>query len=130
VISPYVKPGFVDHTPYTMTSMVRTMELILHLPPMSQSDRDATPMYRLFQAHPTLWTYTALPETVDLKAKNPLKGPLAEASLKLDFTHVDRADPQRLNAILWAALKPGVPMPAPVRSAAAGLGFSDTDGDQ
>ena len=35
VISPYVKQGFVDHTPYTMTSMVRTMELILKLPPMA-----------------------------------------------------------------------------------------------
>jgi YVTN family beta-propeller protein len=127
VISPYVKAGFVDHTPYTMTSMVRTIEVILHLPPMTQHDRDATPMYRLFQAKPTLWTYAAQPETVDLKGVNPASGPLADASSRLDFSAPDRADPQTLNAILWSALKPGRSMPAPVRSASAGLANPDDD---
>lgn len=123
VISPYAKPGFVDHTQYTMTSMVRTIELILGLPPMSQHDRGATPMYRLFQAEPRPWTYTALPETVDLNALNPQAGKLAEASRALDFSAPDRADPQALNAILWAALKPDDPMPAPVRSAYGGAAW-------
>ena len=117
VISPYVKAGFVDHTHYTMTSIIRTMELILHLPPMTQYDRDATPMYRLFQPHARDWTYSVEQETVDLKAVNPATGPLEKASLDLDFSGPDRADPAKLNAILWAALKPGVPMPAPVRGA-------------
>ena len=40
----------------------------------------------------------------------------ARASLKLDFSEYDRADPDELNRILWSALKPGQPMPAPVRS--------------
>ncbi len=128
VISPYVKAGFVDHTPYTMTSMVRTMEVILGLPPMTQHDRDATPMYRLFQAKPMLWTYTTRPETVDLNALNPKTGPLAEASAKLDFSGVDRADPRVMNEILWAAFRPGVPMPAPVRRSFDGS--EDTDIDQ
>lgn len=123
VISPYVKAGFIDHTPYTMTSMVRTMELILGLPPMTQYDRDATPMYRLFQSKPVMWRYTALPETVDLRAVNPKSGPLARASLELDLSAPDRADPQALNAILWAALKPGAPMPAPVHSAYGGTAW-------
>ena len=74
-------------------------------------------MYRLFQAKPSMWTYSAKPETVDLEALNPKDGPLAKASLELDFSGVDRADPEKLNAILWAAFRPGVPMPAPVRSA-------------
>ena len=117
VISPYVKQGTVDHTHYTMTSIIRTMELILHLPPMTQYDRDATPMYRLFQSRPRDWTYSVQQETVDLRAVNPSSGPLEKASLDLDFSAPDRADPQKLNAILWAALKPGVPMPAPVRGA-------------
>jgi len=116
-ISPFVKQGVVDHSHYTMTSIIRTMELILKLPPMTQYDRDATPMYRLFQSHPRDWTYSVQQETVDLKAVNPESGPLQKASLELDFSGVDRADPEKLNAILWAALKPGVPMPAPVRSA-------------
>ena len=51
VISPYTKQGFVDSTHYTTASMVRTMELILGLPTMTQYDRAATPMYRSFQSH-------------------------------------------------------------------------------
>jgi YVTN family beta-propeller protein len=115
VISPYVKQGLVDHTHYTMTSLIRTMELILRLPPMTQYDRDATPLYRVFQSRPRDWTYSVQQETVDLHAINPASGSLQKASLDLDFSAPDRADPQKLNAILWAALKPGVPMPAPVR---------------
>ncbi len=115
VISPYVKQGFVDHTHYTMTSIIRTMEAILRLPPMTQYDRDATPMYRIFQSKPRDWTYSVEQESVDLKAVNPAVGPLEKASLELDFSAPDRADPAKLNAILWAALRPGVPQPAPVR---------------
>lgn len=115
VISPYAKHGFVDHTHYTMTSLIRTMELILHLPPMTQYDRDATPMYRMFQSKLRNWSYTVQPETVDLRDTNPSSGPLQKASLELDFSAPDRADPQKLNAILWSALRPGVAMPAPVR---------------
>jgi DNA-binding beta-propeller fold protein YncE len=117
VISPYAREGFIDHHHYTMMSMVRTIELILRLGPMSQYDGQATALYRLFQAKPREWTYTALPETEDLHALNPATGPLADASARLDFSDVDRADPQALNRILWAALRPGVPYPAPVRSA-------------
>jgi hypothetical protein len=117
VISPYVREGVVDHHHYTMMSMVRTLELMLGLGPMSQYDAHATAFYRLFQARPREWTYTALPETEDLAALNPAEGALAEASAKLDFSDVDRADPQALNRILWGALRPGVPYPAPVRGA-------------
>lgn len=100
-----------------MMSMVRTIELMLGLGPMSQYDSHATAFYRLFQAKPREWTYTAAPEVEDLKALNPAEGPLADASAKLDFSDVDRADPQALNRILWAALRPGVSYPAPVRGA-------------
>jgi YVTN family beta-propeller protein len=117
VISPYVREGFVDHHQYTMMSMVRTVELMLGLAPMSQYDTHATAFYRLFQAKPREWTYTTLPETEDLAALNPAQGPLADASAKLDFSAVDRADPQALNRILWDALRPGVPYPPPVRGA-------------
>ena len=49
VISPYCKRGFVDSTFYTTASMVRTMELILGLPPLTQYDAGATPMFNCFQ---------------------------------------------------------------------------------
>src|SRR5260370_19293309 len=97
--------------------MVHTMELILGLPTMSQFDRAATPMYRAFSATPDLTAYSNVSPRIDLLAKNPEKGAAAEASLRLDFSGFDRADPQEMNRILWEAMKPGVPMPAPVRSA-------------
>ena len=117
VISPYVKRGAVDSTQYTTASMVRTMELILGLPPMTQFDKDATPMLNSFTSTPDLTAYADLGPQVDLEAKNPTHGAGETASAKLDFSGPDRANPEVLNAILWHALKPGVPQPAPVRSA-------------
>jgi hypothetical protein len=116
-ISPYIKRGIVDSTLYTTASMIHTMELILGLPTMTQFDRAATPMYRAFSTTPDLTPYSNVSPQIDLLAKNPEKGPAAEASLLLDFSDFDRADPEEMNRILWEALKPGVPIPAPVRSA-------------
>ncbi len=117
VISPYIKRGATDSTQYTTASLVRTMETILNLPPMTQYDKNATPLWNSFTATPDLTAYANIAPKVDLEARNPAKGPGETASAKLDFSAPDRADPDALNAILWHALKPGVPMPAPVRSA-------------
>ncbi len=117
VISPYVKRGAIDSTQYTTASMVRTMELILDLPPMTQYDRNATPMLNCFTRAADMTAYTNIGPKVDLVAKNPERGAGETASAKLDLSGPDRADPDALNAILWHALKPGMKMPAPVRSA-------------
>ena len=117
VISPYVKRGAVDSTLYTTSSFIHTMELILGLPPMTQFDAAAMPLYTSFTSSPNLVAYSTVSPQTDLEAKNPKTGSGAEASAKLDFSDVDRADPDALNAILWQALRPGRPMPAPVRSA-------------
>jgi hypothetical protein len=117
LISPWVKRQTLDSTMYTTASMVRTMELILGLPPMTQFDQLATPMYNSFTSKPDLAVIEALPESADLEARNPKGGPGNSASRKLDFSDFDRADPDELNRILWEALKPGQEMPAPVRSA-------------
>jgi hypothetical protein len=116
VISPWVKRGVVDSTMYTTSSMVRTMELILGLAPMTQFDTAATPMFESFTADASFDPYDAIRPQTDLSARNPATGPGARASLKLDFSDYDRADADELNRILWSALKPGEPMPAPVRS--------------
>ena len=120
VLSPYVKRGQVDSTQYTTASMVRTMEMILNLPPMTQFDRAATPMLSCFTSTPDLTAWADIGPRVDLEARNPSKGAGAVASAKLDLSGPDRADPDALNAVLWHALRPGVPMPAPVRSARRG----------
>jgi YVTN family beta-propeller protein len=114
-ISPWVKRGVVDSTMYTTSSMVRTMELILGLPPMTQFDSAATPMYAAFTADAAFDPIDAVPARTDLTARNPATGAGAVASMRLDFSDYDRADPDELNRILWGALKPGQPMPAPVR---------------
>jgi len=117
IVSPYIRPHTLDSTLYTTASFVRTMELILGLPPMSQFDERATPVLQPFTSKPDLTPYTVVPETVDLNATNPEKGLLVEASNRLDFSDYDRADPDLLNSILWRAIKKDRPMPAPTRSA-------------
>jgi YVTN family beta-propeller protein len=111
VISPYVRRGGKDSTMYSTASMVRTMELILGLPPMSQHDRHATSMVGVFTEKPNLSPFTFEKARIDLSARNPKSGELAEASLKLDFSEYDRVNPDAFNRILWADAKPGVPYP-------------------
>lgn len=115
VISPYVRRSAVDHTMYSTASFVHTMELILGLPTMTQYDAAATPLYNSFTPLPLMTAYSSITPRVDMEARNPKTGAGAVASAKLDLTDVDRADPDALNLILWHALRPGVPMPAPVR---------------
>jgi YVTN family beta-propeller protein len=117
VLSPYVRRHSLDSTMYTTASFVRTMELILGLPPMTQFDQRATPLFASFTTTPDFAPYDRVSEMVDLQAKNPDKGVLEALSQKLDWSHYDAADPDKLNYILWTALKPNQPMPAPVRSA-------------
>src|SRR4029434_3353796 len=74
VISPHVKRGIVDSTMYTTVSYLRTMELILGLPPMTQYDALATPLFNAFSTTPTLTAYSRIPAKVDLLAKNPSTG--------------------------------------------------------
>jgi hypothetical protein len=61
VISPYVKRSMVDHTHYTTTSMLHTIERILGIPFMTQHDAGAMPMYRLFQSQPDLKPFQSKP---------------------------------------------------------------------
>lgn len=115
VISPWVKMKSVDHTLYTTASMIRTMELILGLPPMTQYDAGATPMFRCFADNPTLAQHTVLEPKVDLMARNTPASPGAKASAMMDFDEYDEAPEDELNRILWAAAK-GVnaPYPTPI----------------
>ena len=90
VISPYCKRGFVDSTLYTTASMVRTMELILGLPPLTQYDAGATPMFNCFRKTAKLTAYHPLTPKVDLLAKNTAKSPFAKQSQQMDWREYDR----------------------------------------
>jgi DNA-binding beta-propeller fold protein YncE len=114
----YVKRNFIDHTPYTTSSMLRTIELILGLPPMSQYDAAATPMHRCFTNVAQPYNYRALGPFVDLNERNMAYNEWQRMSEGFDFSKEDRAPEDLLNKVLWAAVKGGnTPYPGPVRSA-------------
>jgi hypothetical protein len=116
VISPYSKRSSVDSTLYSTTSMLRTIELVLGLKPMTQFDAAARPMFASFQSGPDLRPYTALPANVDLNARNPATAWGGE--LKMNFAREDAADDMLLNEVIWRSVRgPNHPMPAPVRAA-------------
>ena len=114
VISPLIRRGMVDHTHYTTSSMIRTMGLMLGLPPVSQYDAVAMPMLAMFSPNATVGAYTHIDPKINVNEMNPAAGSLAERSKKLDFSAIDRADPQELNEILWSATRPGEPYPTVV----------------
>jgi hypothetical protein len=121
VISPYTRRRFVDHTCYNQTGMVKTIELLLGLPPMNQLDLSATPMRRCFQDQPDLTPFKAVPNKVPLDELNPpldkLRGKAlhwAKESLELAFDKEDEADEDTLNRILWHSVR-GYDTPYPDR---------------
>jgi len=118
VAGPFVRRGFVDSTPYTTCSMLRTIELILGLEPMSQFDAAAAPMRDSFQAGSDATPFCAVEESVDVGRMNARKGPLADLSSKFDFSREDRVDEQAFNRVIWSAVRgEGSLMPAPVHAA-------------
>ncbi len=122
VISPYTRIRKVDSTFYTTSSMLRSMELILGLPPMSQYDAAATPMYKSFKLKPDLTPYKALPARIDVMAHNKPNALGAKESRKMDFSDVDHltmAQVDQLNRILWHTMKgANTPYPTVTRRAA------------
>jgi hypothetical protein len=117
VVSPYCKRGVVDSTLYTMAGMIRTMELILGLPPLTQYDASATPMFNAFTKEPQLSAYTALTPEIDLNAKNTAKTAFSRESSRMNFKAYDLAPEDELNRILWAVARPGEPYPTPIHRA-------------
>ena len=118
VISPYTKRKAVDHTMYSTTGMLRTMELILGLPPMSQYDAAATPMWRSFTAKPDFTPFRSVACNVNLNEVNTVQSSVADMSAALDFSEVDKIDDKLFNEILWKGIKgETAQVPAPRRSA-------------
>jgi hypothetical protein len=118
VVSPYTKRGHVDSSPYSTSSMLRTMELILGLKPMSQFDAAARPVYASFQARPDLRPYQHVVPAVDLKETNQASAWGAKLSEQFDLTKEDAADDLLFNEVIWRSVRgPASPMPPPVRAA-------------
>ena len=98
--------------------MLRTMELILGLKPMSQFDAAARPMYNSFQATPDSRPYQHRVPRANLEDKNTAAAWGAKLSERFDLTKEDRADDLLFNEVIWRSVRgPSSPMPAPVRAA-------------
>jgi hypothetical protein len=127
VAGPYVKRKFADHTVYSTSGMLRTIELILGLPPMSQYDAAATPMFRCFTAAPDATAFAHMPAQVNLEAMN-IAGELSEQSKHLDLTKADKVPDLELNELLWKSVKGNAAYPAPRRAAFVAV-TSEKDSD-
>ena len=127
VISPYIRRHAVDSSLYSTSSMLRTIELILGLKPMSQFDAAARPMFNAFQPQPDLQPYAAKPANVDLEEKNSKQA--WGGQIKMNFAREDAADDLLLNEMVWRSVRgPDSPMPAPVRAAFV-FNHSNSDAD-
>ncbi len=130
VISPYVKRNAVVSRAYSTASMLRTIELILGLPPMSQYDAAATPMWECFTATPDNKNYISLPASYNIKELNKEKTALSEQSERFNLAEVDAVPDLEFSRVIWKAIK-GIhsEMPAPVRSAFVNPAADDEDDD-
>ena len=117
VASPFAKRAVVDHTFYSTASVLRTIELILGLPPMSTYDAAATPMHAAFTGTPNFDAFRRVDPRVSLDEKNPTNAFGSMASLQMNFSEADRTPEVLLNDIIWRSVKgANSPMPPPRRS--------------
>jgi len=113
VAGPFVKRNAVVSTQYNTTSLLRTMEQILGLPPMNQFDASAVPMSDCFTDVANLTPFIAVPNNVPLDEMNPEDKKTmtkqqvrdAVASEKMNLTVPDKAPEDTLNRIIWRAMR-------------------------
>lgn len=114
----FVKRNYVDHTPYSTSSMLRTMELILGLNPMSQYDAAAMPMWRCFDSEAKSFDFKAIKPNVDLQARNVVRNEWQRRSELFNFDKEDANNDVAFNLVLWHGLKGNaIPFPGPTRAA-------------
>ena len=114
----FVKRNYVDHTAYSTSSMLRTMELILGLSPMSQYDAAAMPMWRSFDSVAKPSDFKAITPNVDLRTKNVVRNEWQRRSELFNFEKEDTNNDVAFNLVLWHGLKGDkIPFPGPTRAA-------------
>jgi len=128
VISPFTRRGTVDSTLYSTASMLRTMELILGLQPMSQFDALAMPMFASFQEKPDIRPYEHRVPKADLTATTAKTAWGVKETSTMDLTKEDAADDLLLNEVIWRNVRGAdQPMPAPIRRAWVLAGDADDE---
>ncbi len=131
VLGPFVKRHYVCHTMFSTASILRTMELILGLRPMSQFDAAARPLYEVFSEKPDFTPYKALPATYPLDEKNPPNAPMRRESAALNLEREDSNPDVLFSEIIWKSVHgPESEMPPPVRAAFVRPVAKGGDGDE
>jgi YVTN family beta-propeller protein len=115
LISPWAGRHAVDSSMYNTTSMLRTMEFLLGLKPMTHFDAGARPMTAAFQTQPDPAPYAAEKPRISLLDRNPAHTAAADRAAHMNFEEADQNDDDELNDILWRAIRHDAP-PPPVRS--------------
>lgn len=127
---PYVKRNFVDHSMYSSTSFLRTIELILGLPPMSQHDAGSNPLWNSFTSKPDFTPFKSVPANIDLNEKNIAMNKWQQKSETYDFSKVDAIPDLEFTELLWHAIKgDAVAFPGPRRAAFVSLNDKKDDDD-
>jgi YVTN family beta-propeller protein len=117
VISSWVKRGTVNSTMYNQESVLRTMELILGLRPLTTYDAAARPMFAVFGDAPAAQPFSIEKALTPLNVLNPPNTVASIRTNKMRFDDADEIDDDELNAILWSVIKgAATPMPVPVAS--------------
>ncbi len=126
----FVKRGFVDHTMYSTSGILRTMELVLGLKPMSQYDAAAVPLWKCFAKENNPTPFNAKAPNIDLGEKNVAVNSNSRKSARFNFTIMDAAPDLALNEIVWQTVKgQKSKMPAPRRSAFVKLAVGKEEDD-
>jgi hypothetical protein len=113
----FVKRSFVDHTLYSTASVIRTIELILGMAPMSQYDAAATPLWRSFDNVSKPIDFTAVVPEISINDKNLVKNIWQQQSEKFNFVKEDSNNDIEFNRVLWHGLKGNIAYPVPRRAA-------------
>ena len=118
VAGPYVKRNTAVHEMYSTSGVLRTIELILGLPPMSQYDAAAMPLYQCFNDKPDLSPYVVIPAKVDLEKRNIADNESSRRSQNFNLAKEDAVPDLELNEVIWKYVKgEKAELPAPKRSA-------------
>jgi len=118
VVGPYVKRNVGVHSMYSTSGMLRTIELILGLPPMSQYDAGALPMYDCFTARPDFTPFKLIGAHVNIDERNIAVNESSKRSESFNLANEDKVPDREMNEVIWKAIKgEHAVMPAPKRSA-------------
>lgn len=124
----FVKRHLVDHTMYSTTSVLHTIELILGIPPMSQYDAAAMPLWRCFSDRADLTPFDAKPLQTDINTRNTVENVWQRKSETFDFSGEDRIPDRIFTEVIWKAVKGAdAVVPAPRRAAFVKLNETKDD---